>query len=93
MVNLRIMITAYERSDLVHIMKMNRLTLMDSDTAYLSFDGQIKGKDYQITILVSEDLPAVIIKQNGVTVFEDKVKSIDDLKIFLEERLYRYVDV
>jgi len=74
-------------------MKMNRLTLMDSDTAHLSLDGQIKGKDKQKTILVSEDLPAVIIKQNGVTVFEDKVKSIDDLKIFLEERLYRYVDV
>ncbi len=51
------MMTAYERSDIIHIMKMNRLTLSDSDTAHLEFSGQIKGKNYQITILVVEDLP------------------------------------
>jgi hypothetical protein len=33
------MMTTYERSDLIHIMKMNRLTLIDSDTAQLEFNG------------------------------------------------------
>jgi len=84
--------TTYERLDIIHIMKMNRLTLSDSDTAQLEFSGQVRGKDYQITILVVEDLPRVSIKQGGATVFEDTVKSIDDLKIFLEERLYKYFE-
>ncbi len=87
------MITAYERSDIIHIMKMNRLTLSDSDTAQLQFNGQVKGKDYQITILALEDLPRVSIKQNGAVVFNETVKSVDDLKIFLEERLYKYLEV
>lgn len=86
------MISAHERSDLIHIMKMNRLALSDSDTAQLEFSGQVKGKNYRITILVVEDLPRVSIKQGGATVFEDTVKSIDDLKIFLEERLYKYFE-
>ncbi len=73
-------------------MKMNRLTLSDSDTAQLEFSGQVRGKDYRITILVVEDLPRVSIKQDGEVVFEDAVKSVDDLKIFLEERLYKYLE-
>ena len=87
------MITSYERSDIIHIMKMNRFTLTDSDTAHLEFSGQAKGKSYQIKILVVEDLPQVSIKQNGNEIFNDTVKSIDDLKIFLEERLYKYLEV
>ncbi len=87
------MITAYERLDLIHIMKMNRLALSDSDTAHLEFNGQVKGKDYRITILVVEDLPQIIIKQNGEVIFNETVKSIDDLKIFLEGRLYKYLEV
>jgi len=87
------MMTTYERSNIIHIMKMNRLTLIDSDTAQLEFTGQVKGKNYRITILVVEDLPRVFIKQDGELVFEDIVKSIDDLKIFLEERLYKYIEV
>ncbi len=86
------MITAYERSDLIHIMKMNRFTLNDSDTAQLEFGGQVKGKDYQITILVVEDLPQIFIKQKAKTVLNETVKSIDDLKIFLEERLYKFLE-
>ncbi len=86
------MITAYERSDIIHIMKMNRFTLSDSDTAHLEFGGQVKGKDYQISILVVEDLPRVSIKRNREVVFEDTVKSVDDLKIFLEERLYKHLE-
>ncbi len=39
------MMTTYERSDIIHIMKMNRLTLSDSDTAQLEFSGQVRGKD------------------------------------------------
>ncbi len=86
------MINAYERSDIIHIMKMNRFTLGDSDTAHLEFGGQVKGKSYQIKILVVEDLPRISIEQNGESVFNDTVKSVDDLKIFLEERLYRYLE-
>ena len=37
------MITSYERSDIIHIMKMNRFALSDSDTAQLEFGGQVKG--------------------------------------------------
>ncbi|MBA2620822.1 MAG: hypothetical protein H0U87_06455 [Acidobacteria bacterium] len=85
------MMTAHERSDLIHIMKMNRLNLIDSDTAQIRFNGQVKGKDYQITILVVENLPSVTVKQNDETVFSETVKSVDDLKIFLEERLYKYL--
>ncbi len=85
------MMTSYERSDIIHIMKMNRFTLNDSDTAQLEFGGQVKDKDYRITILVVEDLPQISIKQNGNLVLSDTVKSIDDLKIFLEERLYKYL--
>ena len=86
------MISAYERSDLIHIMKMNRFTLCDSDTAHLEFGGQVNGKSYQIKILIVEDLPRISIEQNGEVVFNDIVKSIDDLKMFLEERLYRYLE-
>lgn len=43
-------------------------------------------------ILVVEDLPQVFIKQNGEVVYSETVKSIDDLKIFLEERLYKYFE-
>ncbi len=61
--------TSYERLDIVHILKMNRLALTDSDTALLEFDGQVKGKDYRITILVVEDLPQVSIKTNGKEIY------------------------
>ncbi|MBA2621863.1 MAG: hypothetical protein H0U87_11745 [Acidobacteria bacterium] len=74
-------------------MKMHRLALTNSDTAHLEFGGQLKGKNYRITILVVEDLPRVSIKQNEELVFEDVVKSIDDLKIFLEECLYLYLEM
>ncbi len=77
------MISSYERSDIIHIMKMNRLTLIDSDTAQLEFSGQFKGKDYQVKILLVEDSPRVSIKQDGEVILKDTVKSIDDLKIFL----------
>lgn len=86
------MITPYERSDIIHIMKMNRLTLVDSDSAHLSFSGLIKDTNYQINILAAENLPSVIIKQNGTIVVNETVKSIDDLKIFLEERLYQFLE-
>ncbi len=83
--------TVHERSDILHIMKMNRFELIDSDTAQLRFDSSVKDKDYQITILVIENLSSVTIKQKDKTVFSETVKSVDDLKIFLEERLYKYL--
>ena len=87
------MISSHERSDLIHIMKMNRLKLVDSDTAHMQFGGLFKDKNYRITILAVEDLPTIIIKQNEVVVFNDTVRSIDDLKIFLEEQMYKYLEV
>jgi hypothetical protein len=87
------MITSRERSDIIHIMKMNRLALIDSDSANLSFAGEIKGKDYQINVLVVEDVPQLSIKQNSVILFSDTYRSIDNLKIFLEEKLYKYFEV
>ena len=87
------MMTVHERSDILHIMKMNRFELIDSDTAQLRFDSSVKDKDYQITILVIENLSSVTIKQKDKTVFSETVKSVDDLKIFLEERLYKYLEV
>jgi hypothetical protein len=87
------MITSYERSDLIHIMKMNRLAVSDSDTAHLEFVGQVKGKDYRVTILVVEDLPQISVKQNGKAIYSETVKSVDDLKIFLEEKLYKILEV
>ncbi|HXG82858.1 MAG TPA: hypothetical protein VNI84_02430 [Pyrinomonadaceae bacterium] len=72
---------------------MNRLTLIDSDSAQLSFGGRVKGKDYQINVLVVEDLPRIAIKKEGEILFNDTIESIDDLKIFLEERLYTYFEV
>ncbi|MDQ3749464.1 MAG: hypothetical protein M3367_10720 [Acidobacteriota bacterium] len=70
---------------------MNRLALSDSDTAQLEFGGQLQGKDYRIMILVVEDLPQVSIKRNGMEIYSETVKSVDDLKIFLEERLYKFL--
>lgn len=86
------MINSYERSDIIRIMKMNRFILSDSDTAQLEFSGQVKGKDYQTTILVVEDLPQIVMRQDGKTVLNETLKSVDDLKIFLEERLYKYFE-
>lgn len=87
------MMTPYERSDIIHIMKMNRFTLSDSDTAQLEFGGQLKGNSYQIKIIVVEDMPRISIERNGEAIYSDTVKSIDDLKVFLEERLYKYLEV
>jgi len=87
------MMTTYERSDIIHIMKMNRLVLSDSDTAQLEFSEQVKGKAYQITILVVENLPQIFIMQEGEVILNKTAKSVDDLKIFLEERLYKYLEV
>ena len=86
------MITPYEHSDIIHIMKMNRLALVDSDTVHLSFSGQITDKDYQINILAAENSPSLVIRQNAIVIVNETVKSIDDLKIFLEERLYKYLE-
>ena len=87
------MITAYERSDIIHIMKMNRFILSDSDTIELCFNGQDKNRNYQVSILLIDDLPQIYIKQNQKVIFNTSLKSVDDLKIFLEERLYKLLEV
>ena len=74
------------------IIKVNRYILRDSDTAQLDFGGLVKGESYRIKILVVEDLPRISIERNGEAVFNDTVKSIDDLKVFLDERLYNYFE-
>lgn len=86
------MINSYERSDIIHIMKMNRFILTDSDTAHLTFSGSFKEKDFVVEILAAENEPQVIIKQNRSLILSESVKSVDDVKIFLEERLYQHLD-
>ncbi len=43
------MISAHERADLIHIMKINRLTLSEADTAHLIFNEQATGGDYEVS--------------------------------------------
>jgi hypothetical protein len=86
------MITADERSDLIHIMKMNRLILADSDSAQLEFTGRVNDRDYRIKILAVESSPQLLIHSNGEVVCNENMRSVDDLKIFLEERLYRLLE-
>jgi hypothetical protein len=42
---------------------------------------------------VVEDLPQIFIKRDGEVIYSETIKSIDDLKIFLEERLYKYLEM
>ncbi len=86
------MISSYERSDIVHIMKMHGFSLLDSDTAHLTFGGGFEEKDFTVAILAIENEPQVTVKQNKSLILNETVKSIDDLKIFLEERLYLYLN-
>lgn len=90
-INFDFMISSYERSDLIHIMRINHFALNESDSARLDFNGQLKNAGDQMTILILENLPRLSLKQNGATVFNETFQSIDDLKIFLEERLYQYL--
>jgi len=55
----------------------------------MSFIQKINGEGYEISILVIEDLPSVTIRQNGEIKYSETQKSVDDLKPFLEERLYK----
>lgn len=87
------MMTSYERDDLIHIMKMNRLTLQESDSAHLRFVGQSKEAGYEVNIVTIENLPTLTIKSGETVNFQDTLRSVDDLKIFLEERLYQYLKV
>ena len=86
------MITPHERSDLIHIMKMNRLSLTDSDSAQLEFAGRVNEKDYRIKILVIESAPQLLVRMGGELLCSETLKSVDDLKIFLEERLYKFFE-
>jgi hypothetical protein len=85
------MINSYERSDIIHIMRMNRFVLTDSDTTNLTFAGSFKEKEFTVVILATDIEPQVIVKHNKSVIMSETVKSVDDLKIFLEERLYRYI--
>jgi len=62
------MISPYERSDLIHIKKMNGLTLADTDSARLEFAGQINGNNYRVKILAVESLPQLVVRFNGEVV-------------------------
>jgi len=86
------MINSYERSDIIHIRKMNRFALIDSDTAKLTFSGGFKEKDYTVAILIVENEPQVLIKQHESAILNQTLRSVDDLKIFLEERLYQHLN-
>lgn len=87
------MMSGHEREDIIHMMKINRFKLDEeaSDTAHLSFIGQVNERVYMVEILVAENSPQVVIRRNGEIVFNETVRSVDDVKIFLEERLYKYL--
>jgi hypothetical protein len=72
-------------------MKMNRLGLADSDSAQLEFAGEIAGRSYRVKILAVESAPQLIIDSDGEVLCHETLRSVDDLKIFLEERLYKYL--
>jgi hypothetical protein len=82
------MITADERSDLIHIMK----SLADSDSAQMEFTGQVNGRDYRIKVLAVESSPQLVIHSDGEVVCNENLRSVDDLKIFLDERLYQFLN-
>lgn len=69
---------------------MNRFVLNDSDTANLNFTGRFKEEDFTVAILVMESEPQVMIKQSKSVILNKTVKSVNDLKIFLEEQLYKH---
>ena len=87
------MINADERSDLIHIMKMNCLSLVDSDSAQLEFTGRVNDRNYEIKILAVDSSPQLIIHSSGEVISCEILRSVDDLKIFLDERLYQFFDV
>jgi hypothetical protein len=72
-------------------MKMNRFSLTDSDTVHLTFNGNSKENDCSVKILTVENEPQIITKQNKLMILSETVKSVDALKIFLEERLNSYL--
>ena len=86
------MISSHDRADLIQVMKINRLTLSEADSAHLTFNGWMSGGDYEITVLVVEDTPLISIEKNGTLIHSETVSNADDLKIFLEERLYKYLE-
>ncbi|MET0754274.1 MAG: hypothetical protein ABWZ66_12910 [Pyrinomonadaceae bacterium] len=65
--------------------------MIDSDTAHLMFSGYFMEKDYTVEVLAAGNEPQVIVKQNKSVMVNETVKSIDDLKIFLEEHLYQHL--
>ena len=87
------MITAAERYDLINIMKTNRLALADSDSAQLEFAGMINGRDYRVKILTVEDVPHLVVRADGEVICNEFLPSVDELKIFLDERLYQFTGV
>lgn len=65
------MISSHERSDIIHIMKMNQFVLTDSDTAHMLFACRVKNQDYKVSILVVENQPQANVERNGKKIFND----------------------
>ncbi len=72
------MISLPERSDLIHIMPINRPALGEADTAHLTFNGRTGGSEHEITVLIVEDTPSVVIRKDVPLVYSETVKSVDD---------------
>lgn len=86
------MLPSYERDDIIHIMKMNRFVLTEADSAQLLFGGRINKQDFKVRILMIEHQPQTMIEKNGKRIFNKIIDSVDDLKIFLEEQFYKYLN-
>lgn len=86
------MISNQDFSDITQLMKMNRFALVDGDTAHLEFAGVFSDKSFSLKVLAAENEPQVALKCNDRVIFSRSHKSIEELKIFLDEKLYLYLN-
>ena len=83
------MISADERADLIHILKMKHFALATEDASQLLFTRSAEAEEnirFSITINSRDDLPVMEIQRTGNVIFLESFKSVDDLKIFLEDK-------
>ncbi len=85
------MLTKDEGEEVIRLMKTNGFVLSEADSAQMEFSSRVKARDYRVTILVIEDLVTLMIKADREVLLDETTKTVADLKVFLEERLYTYL--
>ena len=86
------MISNQDFSDIIHLMKRNRFALVDGDTAHLEFAGNFSENVFSLKIMAAENEPQIALRENDRMILRETLNSIDELKIFLDEKLYRYLE-